>query len=305
MLIYRFNHSVFILFVLMPLLLIRPVYAQSYILPEPNSRLIGERIQHKVEVGDYFHSISQEYNIGLIALMASNPHVDPFLPLPGTILEIPTYMLLPDIEHKGIVINLPELRLYYFPPKSNKVHVFPVGIGREGRQTPKMNSFIKTKIKDPTWTPTEKTRAEYLKKYKTVLPKIVEAGEHNPLGRFALQLAYGKSNYLIHGTNQNFGIGMRISAGCIRMNPADIEWLFNNVEVNEPVKIINKPIKLTLEPNGQHLLEVHSPLSSETLNSNFSPKDIVDKLNDKNRIDQRVVKEALLLHSGLPVDITI
>ena len=98
---------------------------------------------------------------------------------------------------------------------------------------------------------------------------------------------------------------MRISAGCIRMNPADIEWLFNNVEVNEPVKIINKPIKLTLEPNGQHLLEVHSPLSSETLNSNFSPKDIVDKLNDKNRIDQRVVKEALLLHSGLPVDITI
>ncbi|QUM76508.1 L,D-transpeptidase family protein [Moritella sp. 24] len=287
------------------LLLTETVYSKSYPLPETNSRLIGHRTQHKVVVGDYFHSISKSYNIGMIALMASNPSVDPFLPPPDTILELPTYMLLPDAEYKGIVINLPELRLYYFPNNSDEVHVFPVGIGREGRKTPKMNSFIKTKLKDPVWTPTAKTRAEYLEKHKTVLPQIVQAGEHNPLGNFALQLAYGKSNYLIHGTNQNFGIGMRISAGCIRMNPEDIEWLYNNVTVNEPVKIINNSIKLALEPNGQLLLEVHSPLSSETPDKEVDSVDIMNQFSDRSRIDKNAVKEALLFHTGLPIDVTI
>lgn len=291
--------------VIISLLLPELLYSQPYTLPESGSRLIGQRIQHKVEVGDYFHSISQDYNIGLIALMASNPTVDPFLPPPGTILELPTVMLLPDTAYKGIVINLPELRLYYFPKNTNKVHVFPVGIGREGRKTPQMNSFVKTKLKDPVWTPTATTRTEYLEKYKTVLPQIIRAGERNPLGSFALRLAYGQSDYLIHGTNQSFGIGMRISAGCIRMNPDDIEWLYNNVEINESVKIINTPIKFTIEPNGQQFLEVHSPLSSETLSGGFNVVDIINKLEDKNSIDKRAVKKALLLHYGLPVNVNI
>ena len=281
------------------------LYSQSYTLPESGSRLIGQRMQHKVEVGDYLHSISQAYNIGLIALMASNPSVDPFLPLPGTRLDLPTLMLLPDVEHKGIVINLPELRLYYFPNNTNKVHVFPVGIGREGRETPQMNSFVKTKLKDPVWTPTPTTRAVYLEKYKMVLPRTVQAGKHNPLGSFALQLAYGQSNYLIHGTNKDFGIGMRISSGCIRMNPDDIEWLYNNVKVNESVRIINTPIKFTLEPNGQRLLEVHSPLSSEIWHNEDSGSDVVNQFKENNSVDKSTVNKALLMHYGLPVNVNI
>ena len=292
-------------FVILCLLFAGSVNAQQYTLPSPSSRLIGERIEHKVQVGDYFHSLSQQYNIGLIALMASNPTVDPFLPLPGTKLNLPTLMLLPDVEHKGIVINLPELRLYYFPNNSNKVHVFPVGIGREGRETPQMNSFVKTKLKDPVWTPTPTIRAEYLEKYKMVLPRIVQAGKHNPLGRFALQLAYGQSNYLIHGTNTDFGIGMRISAGCIRMNPDDIEWLYNHIKVNETVRIINTPIKFTLEPNDQRLLEVHSPLSSEVWHNKDSGSDIINQLREDNRVDKSAVNKAILMHYGLPINVNI
>ena len=292
-------------FVILCLLFAGSVNAQQYTLPSPGSRLIGERIEHKVQVGDYFHSLSQQYNIGLIALMASNPTVDPFLPLPGTRLDLPTLMLLPDVEHKGIVINLPELRLYYFPNNTNKVHVFPVGIGREGRETPQMNSFVKTKLKDPVWTPTPTTRAEYLEKYKMVLPRIVEAGKHNPLGSFALQLAYGQSNYLIHGTNTDFGIGMRISAGCIRMNPDDIEWLYNNIMVNETVRIINTPIKFTLEPNGQRFLEVHSPLSSEIWHNKESGSDVINQLREDNSVDKSAVNKAILMHYGLPINVNI
>ncbi|PKH06386.1 L,D-transpeptidase family protein [Moritella sp. Urea-trap-13] len=291
--------------VILSLLFVEAVNAQQYTLPSAGSRLIGERVQHKVQVGDYFHSVSKQYNIGLIALMASNPSVDPFLPLPGTKLDLPTVMLLPEVEHKGIVINLPELRLYYFPKNTNKVHVFPVGIGREGRETPQMKSVVKLKLKDPVWTPTQTTRAEYLDKHKMVLPRVVPAGKHNPLGNFALQLAYGKSNYLIHGTNSDFGIGMRVSAGCIRMNPDDIEWLYNNVKVNESVRIINRPIKFTLEPNGEHLLEVHSPLSSKTLNRDVDGSKVINSLKDNNRVDSNTVKETVLLHYGLPINVSI
>jgi len=292
-------------FIILCLLLAQSVNAQQYTLPESGSRLIGERIRHKVQVGDYFHSLSQQYNIGLIALMASNPNIDPFLPLPGTILELPTFMLLPEVVHKGIVINLPELRLYYFPKNTKEVHVFPVGIGREGRETPQMNSFVKAKIKDPVWTPTPTTRSEYLEKYKTVLPRNVQAGKQNPLGNFALRLAHGHNNYLIHGTNKGFGIGMRISAGCIRMNPDDIEWLYNNVTVNESVRIINTPIKFALEPNGQHYLEVHSPLSSETWLNEDNGFDVINQLQQNHSIDKSAVNEAIQLHYGLPINVDI
>lgn len=282
-----------------------PAHSQQYDLPNTGSRLIGDHLQHEVKEGEYLHAISQQYNIGLMALMASNPGVDPFLPAPGTILELPTTMLIPDTVYKGIVINLPELRLYYFPKNSRSVHVFPVGIGREGRKTPLMKSFVKTKLKNPIWTPTANTRDEYLKTHKTELPAYIGPGEQNPLGDYALQLGYGSSNYLIHGTNQNFGIGMRISAGCIRMNPADIEWLYQTITVNEPVTIINHPIKFAIEPDGDTILEVHSPLSMKMLDDGGDMERFSERFENMDNIDKKAVKRALLLHYGIPVNVDI
>lgn len=283
------------------------VAATAYPIPENGSRLIGSHELYEVRKGDYFHSIARFYNIGLLALMESNPGIDPFLPPVGTKLQIPIHMLLPDVPYRGIVINLPELRMYYFPKGTNTVHVFPVGIGRNGRETPIMHSKIKSKIKKPSWTPNARIRADHFAKYGKELPSVIPPGKDNPLGDYALQLAYGRNNYFIHGTNQNFGIGMRVSAGCVRMNPEDIEWLFAQVNINEEVRIINHPIKVAIEPNGETILEVHSPLSGNEDETEYAldKLDEIIKFRDKENINNNQVKEALLLKLGLPVNVAI
>ena len=283
--------------------------ATEYTIPEDGSRLIGSSELYKVRPGDYFHSIARFYNIGLIALMESNPGIDPLLPPSGIKLQIPISMLLPDLPYRGIIINLPEFRLYYFPKGTNKVHVFPIGIGRIGRATPVMRSRIMSKVEKPSWTPNARIRADHLAKYGKELPLIVPPGEDNPFGDYALQLDFGSNNYWIHGTNQNFGIGMRVSAGCIRMNPADIAWLFEQVTINEEVRIINQPIKISAEPNGEKIFEVHSPLSTTEKRSeseyDLNKLDKIIKFSKQYEINHHEVERALLLHQGIPVNVAI
>ncbi len=234
--------------------------ATEYKLPIQNVRLIGEQKTHKVAKGDYFQGIAEQYNVGFLALMAANPNIDPFLPEPESNIIIPSAMLLPFIAHEGIVINLPELRLYYFLPEENKVHVFPVGIGREGLATPKVTSYISSKRENPTWRPTKEMRQRYFAEHGEEMVQEVPAGPNNPFGKYALRL--GQSEYLIHGTNQRFGIGMRASSGCIRMFDEDIKWLFDNVPLKTKVRIIDQPIKMSYENEKRLLIEIHAPLST-------------------------------------------
>ncbi len=234
--------------------------AKTYDLPPVGSRLIGDMQYHEVIKGDYFQRIAEHYNVGFLALMAANPGVDPFLPTLGHQLVIPSQMLLPFGKREGIIINLPELRLYYFPENSDKVHVFPVGVGREGLATPKTISYIGEKRKDPVWRPTTEMKARYFVEHGRKLADEVPAGPNNPFGKYALRL--GTSVYLLHGSNQRFGIGMRASSGCIRLYDDDIEWLYQHVAINTPVKIVDQTIKLSYEPNKK-LIEVHSPLTPD------------------------------------------
>ncbi|QQX81350.1 L,D-transpeptidase family protein [Shewanella sp. KX20019] len=282
-------------------------FANVYQIPQGGSRLVGDLQEHLVKKGDYFQTISKQYNIGILELMESNPGVDPFLPTPGSRLLIPTQMLLPDVPHKGVVINLAELRLYYFPKGGQEVHVFPVGIGRIGRETPEMVTKIKSRIPNPSWTPPASIRKEHLEERGEVLPRVVLAGPDNPLGKFAIQLSYGDGSYLIHGTNKDFGVGMRVSAGCIRLNPDDIEWLFNKVKYGETVTIINQTVKTSAEPDGQQLIEVHSPLSeSEEQSSRLIEmnRDVVEFIGQDD-VDYTKANDALLTQSGIPTNIQI
>ncbi len=280
------------------------LFANVYSLPANGGRLVGELQTHIVKKGDYFKTIADHYNVGILALMESNPGVDPFLPAPGTKLVIPTQMLLPDVPREGIVLNLPELRLYFFPKNGRKVYVFPVGIGRVGRETPVMTTKIKARIPNPSWTPPASIRADHLREKGEELPRVVPAGPDNPLGKYAMQLDYGDGSYLIHGTNKDFGIGMRVSAGCIRLNPDDIEWLFNNTKFGDSVRIINETVKYSSEPDGRQVIEVHAPLSD----ARSSSEDKVISLNAKlvkfisqSNVDNRKATDALLTRGGLPV----
>lgn len=280
-----------------------PALATTYDLPVKDSRIVGNLQYHMVKKGESMAQIAKQYDVGFLALMAANKGVDPFLPKAGYVLTIPSQIILPDVDYQGVVINLAELRLYYFEPNQHTVSVFPVGIGRIGRDTPVMKTAISQKRAHPTWTPPQSIRAEYEKKGKT-LPTVVPAGPDNPLGNYALRLAYGDGTYLIHGTNKNFGIGLRVSSGCIRMEPKNIKWLFNQVHTGTKVRVINDPVKVSLEPDHHVYLEAHEPLtrSNGTKEHLVVPAELGWWLKEFNQSKSRS-KAAIMAKNGVPVSV--
>ena len=231
-------------------------YALSFPLPPEGQDVVGAPVEITSRYEDTFSDFARDYGLGYREMLAANPGVDPWLPGAGTRIVIPTRFILPPPPREGLIINLAELRLYYFPAGENRVITHPIGIGREGWETPTGKTRITQKTKDPTWTPPESIRAEYAEK-GIELPRVVKAGPDNPLGRFALRL--GMPGYLIHGTDKPYGVGMRVSHGCIRMYPEDIEALFPLIPVKTPVRIINQPYKAGWL-NDKLYLEAHPPL---------------------------------------------
>ncbi|OON41495.1 L,D-transpeptidase [Izhakiella australiensis] len=279
--------------------------ATEYPLPPADSRLIGENVTTVVPDNKRpLEDIAARYKVGLLGMLEANPGTDPWLPKAGSELTIPQQMLLPDTKREGIVVNIAELRLYYYPKGEDKVIVYPIGIGQQGAITPSTVTSISQKIPNPTWTPTPNIRKRYAEK-GIKLPGVIPAGPDNPMGLYAMRLAYGKGHYLIHGTNADFGIGMRVSSGCIRLRPDDIQTLFNNVPEGTRVQVINQPVKYAVEPDGKRYIEVHQPLSryeGEDPQTKAIPLTVALKrfMNSKES-DKAVIKEALSRRSGMPV----
>lgn len=279
--------------------------ATEYPLPPPDSRLIGENTTYVVpHDGRSLEAIASDYKIGLLGMLEANPGTDPYLPKPESTLTIPTQILLPDTPREGIVINLAELRMFYYPKGQNTVIVYPIGIGQLGRNTPVMTTTIISKHPNPTWTPTPNIRKHY-KEQGIDLPAVVPAGPDNPMGLFAMRMAKSDGVYLIHGTNANFGIGMRVSSGCIRLRADDIEALFNAVEPGTRVQVVNESIKVAVEPDGKRYIEVHQPLSRtdkddpQTMTIALSKK--VKGFINNEETNKAVVDSAIVRRSGMPV----
>ncbi|WP_429057283.1 L,D-transpeptidase family protein [Aeromonas jandaei] len=297
-----------LLFLLLALMSALPVQARSYPLPPTGSRLIGELEDYFIQQDEYLELVGKHTQIGFLALLEANPGVDPYLPKPGTRLTLPTQMLLPDVPREGIVINLPELRLYYFPKGKQEVIVLPIGIGDIGRETPEMTTTIIEKNPDPSWVPGPMVRKSWLEQQGITLPAVVPPGPDNPLGKFAMRLGYGKRDYLIHGTNKDFGVGLRVSAGCIRLRPDDIESLFKMVPIGTAVRVINQPVKVAIEPDGRRWLEVHSPLSrTEEEMEQGAPLVLTPEVEQciaAPEVKQSAVAKTLALKNGLPKPIS-
>ena len=285
---------------------IHSAQAVTYPLPPEGSRLVGAPLIVTVPEGntqplEYF---AAQYGQGFSNMLEANPGVDPFLPKAGTALTIPQQLILPDTVREGIVINVAEMRLYYYPPGSNTVEVLPIGIGQAGRETPRnWVTKVERKQEAPAWTPTANTRREYAKEGKT-LPAFVPPGEDNPMGLYAIYI--GKL-YAIHGTNANFGIGLRVSQGCIRLRKDDIKYLFDNVPEGTRVQLIDRPVKSTVEPDGLRWLEVHEPLSrnrAEFESDKKVPLPMTPALNTATQgadVNASVASAALMRRSGMPV----
>jgi L,D-transpeptidase ErfK/SrfK len=281
------------------------VLAVTYTLPPEGSRLIGAPIMVTVPEGNTLplEAFAAQTGQGLSNLLEANPGVDPFLPAGGTQLVVPQQIILPPTVREGVVVNVAEMRLYYYPPGGNTVEVMPIGIGQAGRETPRnWVTTVERKQEGPTWSPTPNTRREYAKEGKT-LPVFVPAGPDNPMGLYAIYIG---RLYAIHGTNSNFGIGLRVSQGCIRLRNSDIKYLFENVPVGTRVQFVDQPVKTTTEPDGSRWLEVHEPLSrnrAEFEATQKVPLPISPAL--RAQLVSEGAESALERRSGMPVKIGI
>ena len=240
--------------------------ANEYPLRDDGGGLFGEvkRIQTRYE--DTLIQLARQYSLGYEELLRVNKGVDPWLPGAGTEILIPGQRLLPPGVREGIVVNLPEHRLFYFPkPEKGKppvVLTFPVSVGKMDWNTPLGVTKVVRKQKDPPWYPPESVRKEHIKRGDPPLPAVVPAGPDNPLGTRSMRLDIPGGAYLIHGTNNPDAVGMAITHGCLRMYPEDIERLFDLTPVGTRVTLINEPVKIS-RFGGEVWLEVHPPVDEK------------------------------------------
>ncbi len=245
------------------------VRAESWVLPPNDMDIIGEIQITTASHEETLLDIARRHEIGQDEILLANPNVNRWLPEESVKVVLPSRYILPQAQRTGLVINLPEMRLYYFPKatKDKKPHVitYPISIGRMDWRTPLGKTTVTRKQKDPTWTPPQSLREEAMTNEGKHLPNVVPAGPDNPLGRYALYL--GLPGYLIHSTNKPFGVGMRVTHGCIRMYPENIEALFPIIPVGTPVEIVNQSIKLGWL--GKNLyIELHPPLEEDLIDTN-------------------------------------
>jgi L,D-transpeptidase ErfK/SrfK len=269
--------------------------------------VVGQ-IEHLITDGrQTLVDLALERDLGILAISALNPGVDVWIPGRERLVALPTSQILPEHERRGIVVNLAELRLYHFPSPDTVPHVHAIGIGREGFTTPLGTTTVTRKQADPTWYPTEATRAD-----RPELPSVVPAGPDNPLGRHAIYLGF--PTYLIHGTNKPYGVGRRVSRGCIRMYPVSVASLFDRVPVGTPVRIMNDPIKLGWS-NGDLFLEAHPDLEQlDELEAQYeftkkpapdiAPRIVAKAGEARDRLAWEAIEMELVSRRGVPVRIT-
>jgi L,D-transpeptidase ErfK/SrfK len=274
---------------------------------EPPSDMIGAVRNYLTVRSDTLLDLAIDNELGFVELVAANPGVDPWLPGAGVKLTLPTGHLLPLAPRRGIVINLADMRLYWFPPNGRPPESFPIGIGSEGWGSPTGQTSVAAKRKNPTWIPPASIRAE-----NPELPRSVPPGPDNPLGDYAVNL--GWRSYVIHGTNLPYGVGRRVSHGCFRMLPDDVEYLFGRIAVGTPVTVVDQPVK-TGWHDGNLYLEVHpSQAQADELEERgrFTPEPVAG-LRDLvmaaagpawDVVDWQTVERAARERLGVPVRIT-
>ena len=275
------------------------------------SALIGAVRTYTAHEADTLLDVARESGLGYTEIIVANPDVDPWLPGEGTEVVLPTGHLLPDGVREGILINLGDHRLYYFSDQSQTVLSYPIGVGREGWHTPLGHTTIVRKQKDPTWFPPPAVQAE-----QPDLPKAVPPGPDNPLGGHAMYLGF--ESFLLHGTNRPWGVGRRVSHGCIRLYPEDIADLFERIALGTPVEIVDQRIKLawidgTLVMQA-HPEEVQIAQIEETGAFDRAPVEQIDdafmallrrQAGDAfDRLDWDTIRRALGARSGIPTPIT-
>jgi L,D-transpeptidase ErfK/SrfK len=262
---------------------------------------------------DTLPDIARRFDLGYEEIVRANPGVDPWLPGEGRQIVLPTRFILPNAPREGIVINIPAMRLYYFPAHKKdepaEVFTYPIGIGRVGWQTPEGATKIVKRTLDPVWTVPASIRKEHAE-MDDELPPVVGPGPDNPLGRHSFTLQW--QGYLVHGTNKPYGVGMRSSHGCIRLYPEDIEQLFDTVPMGTKLRVVNQPV-LFGRAGEDVLVQPYGALEDDERDWSGSARKLMEKSmpeatrkmikEDKLVIDWERVHALLEAPRGVPVSI--
>jgi L,D-transpeptidase ErfK/SrfK len=284
------------------LLFLNAASALVFPLTSPDNNVVGSIQVVYSKSGDTVSLIGMRYDVGRDAIRVVNPQFNPEKPLPaGVPIIVPSKFIVPPFAHNGFIINLAEMRMYYFPPGQNQVFIYPIGIGKAGAMTPLGSLYVVRKTKDPTWIPPESIR-EFNRKNGIILPKVIQGGPDNPLGRRAIYMS--APSYLIHATNYPASVGSRGSFGCIRMTETDIDQLYPHVALNTPIMVIEQPY-LAGWYNGQLYFEANKPLNESRfeLNNLVTPAlEALVELSFKYHvdIDWKKVEYAIQSQTGIP-----
>jgi L,D-transpeptidase ErfK/SrfK len=289
----------------------RPGLAETFPLSSsPYQDTVGVVQETRAEHEDTLIDIGRRFGLGYDEIVKANSRVNRWVPGKGQRIILPRKHVLPDAPRKGIVLNIAELRLYYYPVvgkgRPSEVVTFPISIGRMDWKTPLGTTRVVKKEKDPPWRPTESIKREHAAEGDP-LPDVIRGGDpENPLGHYALRLAI--PNYLIHGVDDRKanGIGMRVTHGCVRMYPEDIEELYNLVPVKTPVTIVDQPIKLGWDQD-QLVLQVISPLDEDEedypfqISTEETLRLVREKAGPSMSVDEDAVARAVERSNGIPV----
>lgn len=268
---------------------------------------VGEMEMYRAKYEDTLVHLARKHGLGFVEMRAANPKLDPWIPGEGARVVLPTQSLLPDAPREGIVINLPEMKLYLFEKPGQAPIVYSISPGREGLNTPVGTTTVQGKKVGPTWTPT----ARMIKEDPTLKP-FYPPGPDNPLGTHALYLGWPEMR--IHGTNKPYAIGRRASSGCIRMYPEAIKDIYNRVPVGTKITSVDQPVKVGWIQNKMYV-EV-SPTQEQSLRveemGDFKSYEItatdMKRITSKagpyaDRIDWEAVRKAVREHRGYPVPV--
>ena len=285
----------------------RPVVAYPFSLGQAGAEMttvVGTAHPYTIEKGDTLYDIARLLGLGINEVEDALPDVDKWLPAEGETLRFPTWWVLPESDHKGVVINIPEMRLYYFPATRGgppTVVTYAVGLGRDEWQTPTGRFKITEKTVNPTWVIPESIREERIRE-KGRHEKLIAGGDpDNPLGRYRMRLTLPL--YGIHGTNIAWGVGMQVSHGCVRLYPEDIERLFPIVPVGTPGEFVYQPVKVGTR-HGRIYMEVHRAIYDDDFDYWNEARALFREKGWENHLDWGKVAAVIERKSGVPTRVS-
>lgn len=294
----------------------RPLFA--FPLPEGRNAVIGNLTSYRIRKGDTLLDIGRWYGLSAKEISDANGHIDWWGPPVGMEIVLPTEHILPAAQRSGLILNIPEMRLYYYYPtatysrrKASGVHsasykpsnearvvyTFPVGLGRFDWKTPVAAFTVTSKMKDPPWNVPDDIYQEHLERDGEADHMIPGGVPENPLGHYKLDLSIPE--YGIHGTNVPWGVGMEVSHGCIRLYPEDIERLYGMVKVGTPGRLVYEPVKFGWRGDALYV-EVHDDLYGKYPGLWNHAVHVVSEQNLGEYVDMSKLEKAVEGKTGVP-----